>query len=196
MSVLLDFDSFISAVPSLVDWGGVLSSGLAGADQRINRAGSRHEIAYAVDFDTDEEARRFAQRLRRGMTEGALTRFPQIGLKIGNPGTPLVDGAVASGTAVNLKGLAPYHALREGQFLSFIVAGRRYLHSVDAEAVANATGNVAITITPMLRVALAGNEVVEIAVPMIEGLLQGDAIAWEHATRSHEPFLFRIREAA
>lgn len=196
MTVELIFDTFISATPSLIDFGGTLTPPLGGTDQRINRGGSRHAVTYAVDFDTDEEFRRFAQKLRRAKTEGALARFIQIGLAIGSPGSPLVDGATAGGTTLPVKGLTPYYAVREGQFLSVIVSGRRYVHSVDAEAVADASGDVELTITPELRISLAGDEVIEIAKPMIEGLTEGDVVQWEHAVHSHEPMVFMIREMA
>jgi hypothetical protein len=196
VSVLLDIDSFISATPSLVDFGGVLTPALGGAEQRINRLGSRFQIAMVVDFDTDEEARRFGQRLRMAKREGALQRFVQIGVKPTAVGTPLVDGAVAGGTTLPIKGLLPGYALLEGQFFSIIVGGRRYLHSAAEQAIADDSGDLEITIDPALRISLAGNEVIEIAKPMIEGLVDGDEVSWEHASNSHEPFAYVIREMA
>jgi hypothetical protein len=194
--ILLDFDSFISATPSMIDFGGTLTPPLGGSAQRLNRLGSRYAITYAVDFDTDEEFRRFAQRLRRAKREGARVRFPQVGIAIGAPSSPLVDGATAGGTSLPLKELSPYYAVREGQFLSIIVDGQRYVHSVDAEAIANADGEVELTITPELRISLVGDEEVEMAVVYIEGLLDGDEVQWEHAANSHEPLIFTVREMA
>lgn len=190
----LEFPDFISATPAYLDKGGVLNSPLGGDDQRLNRLGNRHQITYAVEFEADEEFRRFAQKLRRAQTEGARVRFVQVGLAIGHPGAPQVDGAVAGGTSLPLKGLTPAYAVREGQFLSIIRSGRRYLHSVDAEAIADASGDAVLTITPELRISLAGNETVEIAAPKIEGLLDGDQVQWEHAVQSHSPLIFTVKE--
>lgn len=196
MTVNLDFDTFISATPSLLDFGGTLTPPLGGTEQRINRLGSRYQITYAVDFDTDEEFRRFAQRLRRAKTEGARVRLPQVGINVGSPGSPLVDGAVAGGTTLPVKGLTPHYAVREGQFLAVTVSGQRYVHSVDAQVITDAAGEASLTITPELRISLAGDEVIELAIVYLEGLVEGDSVQWEHAVNSHEPMIFTVREMA
>jgi hypothetical protein len=48
----------------------------------------------------------------------------------------------------------------------------------------------------MLRKPLAGDEVVELALPMIEGIIDGDATQWAYAAHGHEPFSFTLREMA
>ena len=194
MSVDLAIEHFLSASPAMLDWGGSMVPALGGQEQRVNRLGSRFMLAMVVDFDTDEEARKFLQRLRRGKQEGAMMRFPQIGLTTGSPGSPLVDGAVAGGTTLPLKGLTPNYAIREGQYFSIIHSSRRYLYSAAAQAIADAAGEASVTIHPTLRVALSDNDVVEIARPMIEGVVDGDQVQWEHAALAHEPIQFAIRE--
>lgn len=195
-SVTLDFDEFISFQPAMLDFGGSLVGALGGEEQRLNRQGNRFTATYAVDFDTDEEARAFVQDLRLAMRNGATAPFPQSGLRIGIPGTPLVDGAVSGGTSLPLKSMTPHYAIRKGQFCSILLSGRRYLYSAASAVIADASGNATVTIDPPLRKALAGDEPVSFAQVTIEGSLQGDEVQWETATSGYEPFVFTIREMA
>lgn len=193
-SVELDFTEFADFKAAMLDWGGSLIPIGPGEELRFNRNGSRHIAEYLVDFDDDEEARQFHQKLKRAKSAGAIAPFPQIGLIVGQPGSPLVNGAHAGGTSLALKSLMPHYVIREGQYLSITVSGRRYLYSVDAMVKANSSGNATVTITPGLRTTLAGNEAVELARVQIEGALIGEQTQWQIAVNGHEPFAFGIRE--
>jgi hypothetical protein len=196
MSVELPVTQYLSAQPGMLDWGGNLMPALGGPEQRINRLGNRSILTITVDPETEYEARILLQRLLRAKSEGALMPWPQSGLKVGSPGSPLVNGPVTGGTSIPLKGLTPHYSIREGQPFSIIIGGRRYLHFSDGQVVADAAGNAAVVVTPMLRKPLLGNEVVELAKPMLEGALVGDTMAWDIAAHGHEPFTFTIREMA
>lgn len=180
----------------MLDFGGELTPPLGGPVQRINRLGTRFAIDVALaPVSQEPEGRRLTSLLRQAKTEGALFAFPQPGLAIGAPGTPVVDGAVAGGSTVPLAGLTANYAIRMGQFMSFVHGGRRYLHAAVAEAVADATGDVEVTIEPMLRVSLSDEDEVEIGRPMLEGLLEGGDL--EHEIM-YEPFIalgFSIAES-
>lgn len=185
-----------SATPRLQDWGADLTPSLGGAMQRLNRLGSRHALDVEMPpMLAEPDGRIWVSRLKRGKTDRVLFEFPQLDLVIGSPGSPKVKTVTAGGTSVPLKGLTPGYAIREGQFFSIIHNGRRYLHSADAQAIADAVGDVTVTVTPMLRVSLSVDDVVEIAKPMIEGALAGDEFAWSIDVARTVGLAFSIVEA-
>lgn len=196
MSILLPVTDYLDAQPSMLDWGGSLVPALGGPEQRVNRLGTRSALAITTDPEDEADARLLLQRLMQAMSQGAKMLWPQSGMKVGTPGSPLVDGAVAGGTSIPLKSLTPYYAIRVNQPLSILIGDRLYLHFADDQAIADASGNATVTVTPMLRKPLAGDEPVELARPMIEGSLAGDAMQWNIAANGHQPFQFTIREMA
>lgn len=185
-----------TASPRLLDWGADLIPPLGGAVQRISRLGSR----YALDVEmppmpAEPTGRIWVSRLKRGKTNRVVFPFPQLDINIGAPGTPLVKTAATGGTSFALKGLTPYYAIREGQFFSVIHGGRRYLHSADAQVIADAAGDATLTITPMLRTAVSVDDVVEIAVPIMEGYIEGDDFGWNIDTARWIGLSFSVVEA-
>jgi hypothetical protein len=186
MPVLLDGFDFRTAGPQLIDFGGELVPGIGAAVQRINRLGNRFGIAVEMPPVPEEpEGRILAGLLRLAKTQGALFPFPQPGLEIGVPGSPVVNGTVAGGTSLPVRGLTALYTVRFGQFFSIIHGGRRYLHSAAAETTANGSGNAVIVLDPTLRTDLADGDVVEMAEPKIEGLLETGNVKWAIRT---EPF--------
>lgn len=176
---------FRTAGPRYRDFGGVQG---AAAEQRVNRLGNRFGIELNLPPQPEEpDGRRLAQMLRLARGQGAITAFPQPGFDVGVPGAPVVNGTVAGGSTLPLRGLTPHYAVRFGQYLSVVHGGRRYLHSAAAAGEANGSGQLILTIHPMLRVSLADGDVVELAVPKIEGLLSGgNEVTWTIMT---EPFV-------
>lgn len=84
-------------------------------------------------------------------------------------GVPLVKGAGQAGSILNIDGLTPGVIVPKGKFLSVIVGGQRYAYLVRAVTVADAAGEAALPIWPLLRKSPADNAVVELASPKIEG---------------------------
>lgn len=197
MAVLLSGFSYRTAGPRLIDFGGELTPGLGAEVQRLNRLGNRFAIELELPPVREEpEGRILAAKLRLAKTQGALFAFPQPGLAIGAPGNPVVDGAVTGGTSLPLRGLTPHYAIRFGQFLSIINGGRRYLYSAAAAATADASGEAIVTIDPLLRRELADGDVVELAKPMIEGLLATGDLPWGIMLAPFLELGFSITEAA
>ncbi|WP_374274432.1 hypothetical protein [Brevundimonas sp.] len=116
-------------------------------------------------------------RLNQATSQKVRVPFHQP-IDVGDPGIPLVNGPASGGDTLYLKGLMPGYAVQAGQFLSLIKNGRRYLHQVTQAAQANASGLVTLEVVPNLRIATAGNEVVEMALPEIEGLLESPVNEW------------------
>lgn len=114
----------------------------------------------------------------------------QPGLVIGDPGSPLVNGAMQSGRTLHLKGLTPGYVFRKGQWLSVNSQGQRYAYKSRAEATADGSSNLAVPLRTMIRYPLVNNAVVEIAQPKVEGwaTLEQDAHAIDAVDR-----LIRLR---
>jgi len=200
MSILLPQPRLPSkAVPKYLDFGADQKSGMGGAYQRLNRLGNRFalDITYAR-LVPDPDGRILGAALRRAKTEGALFPFPQPGLAIGAPGSPVVDGPGILGALLPLRGLNPGYVVRAGQFFSIINGGRRYLHCVneDADHVVDVSGRVTLPIHPMLRVVPASGAVCEFAQPYIEGIVSGASIDIELTiAKSQMPVITIIEQA-
>ena len=198
MSILLPYTRGMrSAVPSVLDFGGVQAPPGGGAMQKLNRVGDRYTLTVTPPLLRSEpEGRIYASRLRRAKREGAIFAFPQDGLVIGNPGTPLVSGAGQTGMTLDIDGMTPGYVVCEGQFFSIIIGGRRYLYAAAAQTAVNGAGQIALPIEVPVRVSPGDNAVCEFATPMIEGFLSGDDVRWELL---REPFIqipdFTITEA-
>lgn len=93
----------------------------------------------------------------------------QPGLVIGNPGSPLIDGANQSGRTLNLKGLTPGYVFRKGQWLSMILSGQRFAYKSSVAATADGAGKLSVPLRTLLRLPTLNNAVVEIAEPKAEG---------------------------
>ena len=164
--------------PRYLDFGSELVPPLGGPTQRLNRIGNRFAIDVALPPMRETLARPYIAALIRAKVEGAVMRFPQPGVTIGTPGTPLVLGGNQSGETLVIDGLTPGYVIRAGQFFSILHGGRRYLHMANLNATANGSGQVTLSISPMLRIIPADNAVVEIAQPMIEGFIAGSELPW------------------
>lgn len=186
------------ATPALRDFGGVLVPYLGGPEQRINRVGTRFILRATMPPLREDVARLFISRLLQARFDRLLMEWPLLDFDPGTPGAPLINAAVAGGSVIAIKGLTAGYQVKEGQFFSIVHGGRRYMHMFTAAATANGSGLIsAATIFPMLRTNLAVNDVLEIAVPMIEGhVLPGDELSWEMDVARLVGLSFSVVEAA
>lgn len=183
--------------PFLRDFGGTLTPFLGGPEQLIVRQGTRFGARFSLPpLRTNELGRIYIARLLQGRVNGVLIKWPLLEFSPGDPGTPLINTAVAAGTSISIKGLTAGYTIKEGQYFSIISGGRRYLHMATADV--TAVGGVAtVNIFPMLRKALSVNDVVELAQPMLQGLVSpGDELAWEIASNRFMNIQFTISESA
>lgn len=186
---------YAEATGRLIGWGAELVPPLGGPTQRIDRLGTRFSWDFTLRPEPiAAEGRQYISRIRRALLEGAIVTIPQVDLTIGSVGTPLVNTAVSGGKVVSVKGLPAAKQLVEGQYITFIHGGKRYLHSIDTTATANGAGVISLTITPMLRVNLSVNDVVEIATPKMEGLLSGNDWEWTLDVSKHVGLSFTVTE--
>jgi hypothetical protein len=168
-----------------------------GADQFIDRLGTRWALDVQMPrLRPEPDGRNFAAALMAAAAAGdtVIWPWPQPGLPIGSPGSPLVNGAGQAGKTLVADGFATSYPWKRGQFFSILSGGRRFIYQIDADGAANGSGGGAIALTTRLRVSPADNAVLEFAAPMIEGRLAGDAAAWTLASYRVEPISFSIEE--
>ena len=182
----------------LRDLGGVLTPFLGGPEQLIVRPGTRFGARVSIPpMRSDELGRIYVSRLLQGRLNGVLMRWPLLEFNPGSPGSPLIAAGASSGSTIALKGLTAGYVVKEGQYFSIITGGRRYLYMATADVTASGTGTATVGIFPLLRKTIATNDVVEMAQPMIEGLISpGDELGWEIASNRFMNINFTIMEAA
>jgi len=165
--------NFEEAVPTPLQFGRLLRPQTGGAIQRIDRLGNRWMIACRTPvMPIEPDGRLIGARLNRAVRDGGYIRIRQPNFDVGAPGTPLVNGAVSSGRTVDIDGLTPGYAIRDGQWVSFVTGGARYLDCVDAQVIADSSGEATITLHNLLRAPLADNATVELGLPRLEGVVE------------------------
>lgn len=166
---------------------------LGGETQRISKLGDRFSVSTECTLRGDQGVAVIALL---NANRGARVRLPiPQSIAVGSPGSPLVDGSHAGGTSLDIKGLAAGYPLRGGQFISIVKSGRRYLHQVVQPVTADGSGDASVAIVPMLRVSLAGNEVIEIDDVTVEGFLDGPKTEWSKLSMDLITVKITVREA-
>lgn len=184
------------ASPTLIDFGMILRPATGAAVGRIDRKGSRYRVGVTYPPMKPEVADVFVSRLLRAKSEGLRIPYPLLRSQ-GSPGSPVVDGAGQTGTTLNLRGLNPGYAIKEGFWLSIVDAtGQHYLHNVRSAVMVGAPGTAAISVTPELRVPFADGAAVHLAVPMIEGFVAGNEWGWAIPVNRLIAVEFEMEEAA
>lgn len=181
--------------PSLIDYGGVLRSAIGGASQSIDRLGSRFRVELSYPPMEDDDGRVFVSRLIRAKREGLRVEYPLLSVDQGLPGSPVVDGAGQTGFNIAVRNLTANYSGYEGFWLSIERAGQHYLHNATANFTADALGDAVIPISPALRVPFLDGDIVNLAVPKVEGFIAGDEIGWQMSLAHHISFGVVIEEA-
>ena len=184
--------------PALIDYGMTLRPALGGAVQRVSRAGSRYRAEVSFPPLQGANARRLISRLLEAKRVGSLRiEYPLFEEAQGLPGTPVVDGAGQAGTSLNIRGLTPYYAFKEGFWLSILQAdGQPYLHNCRTNVVASAAGLATIAIEPPLRAPFANGATILLGTPVIEGFIDGGEQSWDIDVQRIYGVSVTIEEAA
>ena len=157
---------------------GFVQEYVGGGSLRIDRPGNRWEIELSFPIRSGADARIAMARFARAKSEGLRVDFPLQGVSQGNPGSPVVDGALSAGRTLKLKTMTVGYLAKEGYWLTLIdAAGVRYLHQISALAVVDATGKVTLSVEPPLRVIPADGWQVLLAKPEVEGVVTS-AVEW------------------
>lgn len=177
----------------LIDRSGA-QQGLGASMLQVDRPGARWAIVVNTPaMEMEPHGRRWQALLLKAKKRGALLRIEEPGLNIGSPGAPVIAADTATGRVLTVEGLTPGYVIRFGKWLSVVHEGQRYLDQVAEEAIANADGEAEIELQNIIRVPFSAGDVVELARPMIEGLIP-DELALDRPL-DHLPALsFRIEE--
>lgn len=192
MIELPDFAVRGSVFPAFVD-AGFTQSGVQ-SDDYIARKGGRFRVACSYGPFHPEQGRVMVSRLIAGKQEGIRIPFP-LQHSQGSPGSPLLSAAVTTGKVIQVDGLTPSYSCREGYWMSLVKDGQHYLHSVREGGRAE-DGTLSIMLNEMLRTDFADNTVVNLARPMIEGLVVGNEAEWSYSVDRMIPIQFEIKERA
>lgn len=171
----------------------VLVSALGGDEQERQRKGSRYALTFTMPPMRYVDSMAWDDLMAEGAT--VLMKVHQPGFEAGSPGAPRVNGAGQGGVFLAVDGLTPAYVIRKGQFLNVVSAGQHFLYRSAADATANGSGQATLTLRTMLRHPPADDDVVNLAVPMIEGFVR-DMQSWEVGVDRLVQLQFTIRERA
>lgn len=194
---LPDYPGPSAAEAVLIDFGGFLQPGLGGRVQRIDRPGNRFKLVVTMPpLRSAEDGRIWVSRLIRGKSEGVRIDYPLLDFNPGTPGAVVIDGAGQAGRTLLVRGATPNYAFREGQPFSIEQDDQHYLYFVDGPALADASGDASLSISPMLRAETIDGAVCHFGKPMIEGYIMGDEWRWQMSLEHHIGIQFEIAERA
>lgn len=184
------------AAPRLID-NGFAQESAGGTAVRIDRPGSRWEVELSFPIMTGDDARLLAPRLARAKVVGLRVEYPLQGVSQGLPGAPEVNGTDSAGRVLKLRGLTAGYMVKEGYWLNLIGSdGTRYLHLVADPVRADAAGLAELAVEPPLRILPGDGDLVELAAPVIEGLVVSD-LSWALSPGEFASgFSLTLREAA
>jgi len=182
---------------SLVDYGSTLTPPLGGAEQRINRAGSKLQISVVMPpMRNKDEGRRFVTALMQAKNQGLRMPFPLGGIDPGNNvGSPVIRFDGETGTTLRLEGFTPGFSYLEGQPFSVTGPdGTSYIHFIRTAKTATASGVSNVDIWPPAREIFQAGNVCNFRIPVIEGLIDGDPLEWNISVEQFLGIEFTLRE--
>ncbi|MEM9085301.1 MAG: hypothetical protein AAGB23_05210 [Pseudomonadota bacterium] len=193
----LDLPSF--AVPGSMTWAfedaGFTQSG-AQFDDYVPRKGGRFRARFTFGPYVPEDGRIMVARLVGGKQSGLKVKVPLLHDQ-GLPGNPRVNFSInAPGRTMDLENFTPGYEVKEGFFLSFVVDGVNYLHTIATGGIVPGNGQLTIELNELLRTQVPDNTLVNFVDPEIEGLVIGDEVAWSVSVNRLFPIEFTIKERA
>jgi hypothetical protein len=166
---VLDF----SLVPSTQSF----SSPLSGAVQTVEMPGARWAISFVMENLAEADSallQAFFVKLRGRAGRFYLHNFARPTPRGTLTGTPLVMGAAQTGNTLIIDGCAVGATLLAGDF--FGVNGE--LKMVVADAAANGSGQMTLTLEPPLRSSPADNAAITLVQPTATFMLANDEAKW------------------
>ena len=157
----------------------------------IPRKGGRYKVGFTFGPYPADQGRLMVSRLIAGKQGGVRVALPILHSQ-GSPGSPVTTAA--TGRTISLSGLTPGYVILEGYWLSLVKSGQHFLHSVGVGATASGGGTATIELNELLRDTFAAGTVVNLATPMVEGLIEGDAWSWQYSVDRVIPIEFMIEE--
>lgn len=184
------------ASPALIDFGHINRPATGAEVGRVDRKGNRYRATVTLPPMTPQESRVVISRLIGAKSEGLRIDFPLLE-KQGSPGAPVVDGAGQAGATLALRGLTRGYTFREGYWLSIVDEnGRHYLHNCRTTLRVGDDGLAVITLGEHLRWPFLDGAAVQLAVPQMEGIVDGSEWGWQIPVNRLVAIEFPIEEAA
>lgn len=112
--------------------------------------------------------------LLEGKYQGVVIPIPEPKMPVLDYGAPLVEGSGQGGKTLNIKNGEPGVEIRKGKWLSVIILGQRFAYQTRAVVTFDENGKASLPIRPMIRVSPPNDSVVELAKPMMEGLVKSN----------------------
>lgn len=178
--------------PTVVSLRNDVTSLVGGNRQRNARKGDHYKAEFNLPPMTHAEAMKWRSLMTSADTVSMVV--PQPGFDAGPVGAPLVNGAGQLGTSLVIDGVTPNYAFRKGQVISILTAGRHWLYGIDANAVANGSGQVTLTLEVMIRTLHADNDPIHVGKPVIEGFAEFDEAAFRQDENGFCRLSFLIEE--
>lgn len=179
--------------PSVVSLGNDVTSLIGGNRQRNKRKGDHYRARFNMPPLSYHEAMEW-RRLMAG-ADTVVMAIPQPGFDTGAPGGSVaVKGGGQLGTSLIIDGLTPQYVFRAGQMISIYTSGRWWTYGIDAETVADSSGEATLTLEVMIRTFHADNDLVAVAEPMIEGFAAVEDGAWTLDENGYIRLSFEIEE--
>lgn len=158
----------------IIHAGGVVDNVLGGASQIVNRPGARCQLQVSLPPMVGVDARKWFAALTAALFEGGRFTLRQVGLTVGAPGAPLVNGASQAGQTLVIDGGGAGYVYKAGQCISITTGGKKYLYPLAADGALNGSGVGSVLLSVLLRASPADNDAVAFAAPVIEGSIQLD----------------------
>jgi len=195
----ITFPTLSRSAPERMRWGMVSNtqvsvSPLNGSVQTQELPGARWKVS--VDYPPLEDSdaalmRAFLVKLRGQANRVALWPFDRQTPRGTAGGTPLVMGASQTGASLITDGWTVGATLLEGDF--FQVGTQLFM--VAANATANGSGQMTITVEPPIRTSPADNAPLTTNKPSATFMLMDQEIGWDVQTRGLSDFSFDLIEA-
>lgn len=168
--------------PRVLDWALVpntqsFSSPLSGAVQTVEMPGARWKASFLMENLTEADSallQAFFVKLRGRAGRFYLHNFARPAPRGTVAGTPLVKGAAQTGTTLIIDGCTVGSTLLAGDFIGV----NDELKMVVADATANGSGEMTLTIEPPLRSSPADNAAITISRPTAVFRLANDETKW------------------
>lgn len=163
------------------------TSPLTSATQTVEMPGARWEMSFSMDNLTEPDAaalQAFLVRLRGQANRFTLYNFARPTPRGTLTGTPLVNGAGQSGATLAIDGCTVGATLLAGDFIG--VNGE--LKMVVADATANGSGQMSLSIEPPLRASPADNAPLTLVRPTATFMLSESTAQWS----THAPVITSV----
>lgn len=196
---LITYPTLSATAPARMRWGQVSNtqvstSPLSGAVQTIELPGARWKVSVSYPPLLDADAalmRAFLVKMRGQANRVDLWPFDQQSPRGTAGGTPLVNGGSQTGTSLITDGWTAGATLLTGDF--FAVATQLFM--VAADATADGSGNMTITVEPPIRVSPANNAAITVNKPKARFMLVDPEVAWDVLMRGFADFSFDLIES-